>query len=102
MPFAFLIVGIVFLIAGVRGEQDKLFTLLRSDFSQTGDKSSFIPWLVSILIVGSVGYIEPLKPLSRAFLVLLVVVLFLSNGGFFQQFTQQIYNPSQQQETKTQ
>lgn len=43
--------------------------------------------MTAILIIGALGYIKEIAPLSRAFLVLVVVVLFLKSGGVFQQFT---------------
>src|SRR5258706_8292471 len=86
MPFAFLLLGVIFITAGVRGTDDQLVTLIKGDFTSENGKPSFIAWLVAILLVGALGYIEPVKPVSRAFLVLIVVVLFLSNGGFFEKF----------------
>lgn len=91
MPFALLIIGIVLIVAGVRNTQGILFTLLKGDFTGNGN---FIFWFVSILLIGSIGYIEKLKPLSTAFLVLVLMALFLSKGdpsksggGFFKQFS---------------
>jgi len=59
---------------------------------------------VAIVAIGSVGYVRALRPLSRAFLVLVLVGLVLregktsnAGGGFFQQFTsalQTISTPS--------
>lgn len=90
MPFALVIIGVVLLIAAVRGttgdsgSQKGLFTLVKGDFS---GPNNFIYWFVAILIIGMIGYIPDLKKLSVAFLTLVIVVLFLSRGGFFQQFT---------------
>lgn len=91
MAFALLIIGVVLLVSGVRNTQSQLFTLVQGDF--TGD-SNFFFWFVSILLIGAIGYIPKLKPISTAFLVLVVLVLFLtkgnpgsSSGGFFQKFT---------------
>lgn len=85
MPFAFLVVGAVLVVAGVRGTDDDLLTLLKGDF--TGSPN-FLSWLLAILLVGAFGYIEPLKPVSRAFLFLILVVLFFkSDTGFFPQLT---------------
>lgn len=92
MPFALLIIGIVLIVAGVRNSQDQLFSLVKGDFS--GD-ANFFYWFISIMIIGAVGYIPRLKPISNAFLVLVILVLFLKRGdpktnvggGFFQQFT---------------
>lgn len=80
MPFLFIIIGVVMVVAAVRGTNTDLVTLIKGDF--TG-KGNFIYWLVSILIIGAVGYIPDLKPVSRAFLVLVVIVLFLDNKGVF-------------------
>lgn len=96
MPFALLIIGIWLLIAGVRDtagpvtKQNTLFYLVRGDF--TGP-DNFVYWFIAILLIGSIGYISKLKPLSTAFLWLVIVVLFLKKGsssgvggGFFNQF----------------
>lgn len=91
MPFALLIVGIVLLVSAVRGTQGDLFTLVKGDFSGS---NNYLYWVVSILIIGAVGYIDTLRPISRMFLVLVVVVLFLSHGGVFQQLNSQLFSPS--------
>lgn len=91
MPFAFLLLGSMFVIAGVRGKDEQLFTLIKGDFS---GKPSFLSWMVAVLLIGALGYIEPIKPISRALLVLIVIVLFLTNGGFFQKFTQGVEAPA--------
>lgn len=87
MPFALLIVGIFLLVSGVRNTQDTLFGLLHGDF--TG-KDNFIYWFIAIVIIGSVGYVPRLKPVSNSLLALVIVVLFLRRGGFFNQFTNAI------------
>lgn len=92
MPFAFLIVGVVLVISGVKGTSQDLLTLVKGDLE---GKNGYLYWLVAILVIGSVGYIPAFKSLSRAFLILLLVVLVLkegntgsnAGGGFFQQFT---------------
>lgn len=89
MPLLFVAFGLFMLIAAVKGgdSMDKAITLLKGDF--TG-KNSFLVWLVALFAVGAVGYIKPLRPLSVAFLTLVMIVLFLSNKGFFKQFQEQI------------
>ena len=87
MPFAFIIVGSMLVVSGVRGTSDNLFTLVKGDL--TG-KDNYIYWAISILILGSLGYIDEIRPLSRAFLVLVLVGLILHNGGFFDLFNQAI------------
>ncbi len=97
MPFALLLIGIWLLVAGVRNtagpasSPGTLFSLVHGDL--TGP-DNFAYWFIAIILIGAIGYIPKLKPLSTAFLVLVVVVLFLKKGntsgvggGFFQQFT---------------
>ena len=91
MPFALLFVGILFVVVGYRGTQNDLLSLLKGDF--TGPRN-FIYWVISILVIGAVGYVPRLKPISDGFLVLVLLVLFISNPGFFSQFTQQVSNRS--------
>ena len=78
MPFAFGIVGIVFIVAGVRGTSAALMKLLQCDLA---GQNNFVYWILSILIIGALGYIQDLRALSRAFLVLILVVLVLHEGG---------------------
>ena len=82
MPFALIIIGLALLVSGARNTQDQLFTLVEQD------TAVFIPWAAAILVIGALGYIEALRPLSRGFLVLLIVVIFLKGGqqGLFQKF----------------
>lgn len=87
MGVTLIIIGAYLITSALRDTQQNVADLLHGDF--TGQKS-FIPWIVAILIVGAVGYIPTLQPISDAFLVLLLVVLFLSNGGFFEQFFKDI------------
>lgn len=94
MPFAFAIVGIVFVTAGVRGTSADLVKLLKGDV--TG-QNNFIYWMLSIAILGGLGYVKDFQPLSRAFLVLVLIVLVLAEdrqgstgGGFFVKFQQAV------------
>jgi hypothetical protein len=84
MSFALLIVGAVLLTSAVLNTQSTLWGLLKGDFS---GPSNFWYWLILLLILGAVGYIPKAKPISDAFLVLLIVVIFLSKGGFFAKFS---------------
>lgn len=89
MPLALLIVGIIFLTAAVRGKEqtDLLFSTLKDDF--TGP-NNFLYWGIALWIIGAVGYYKPAKSFSTAFMTLVIIVLFISNKGFFSQFMQQI------------
>lgn len=83
MPFILIVLGIMLLVVGFRGTQDDFLTLLKGDFTGSGN---FIFWIVSIVVIGMIGYVPKLKGLSDAFLTLVILVLFLSHGGFFAQF----------------
>lgn len=83
MPLFLLIIGVVFLVASVRGEHKLFFETLKGDF--TGP-NNFIYWGLSIWVIILVGYVKALKPLSDAFLVLVILMLFLANRGFFDRF----------------
>jgi hypothetical protein len=90
VPFALIIAGIILTVAGVRNTQGALFNLLEGDF--TGN-NSFIWWSLSILVVGTVGYVPSTRQLANAFLALILIVLFLANGGVFQKFTDALKAP---------
>ena len=86
---------------GVRGTTKDFYKLLKGDFLSDTDstgkvtRAGYIYWMVSILILGAVGYIQGLEKLSKGFLVLVVVVLFLGNQknetGFFEKFNKQVF-----------
>jgi hypothetical protein len=94
MSFALLIIGITLIVAAVRGTHKTLIALLKADFSGPGN---FVYWLIALIIIGAVGYVEKLRPLSDGLLVLVLLVLVLARanpgaprGGFFQQFLQAV------------
>lgn len=95
MPFALIIVGLVLVVSSVRNTvtqgNPNLVGMLKQDF--TGS-DNFSYWMISILIIGALGYVPTFRPLSRAFLVLVVIVLIISNGGFFKQFNLQAFGTS--------
>lgn len=92
MSFALLIIGITLVVAAVRNTQGALITLVSGDFQGPGN---FLYWIVALLLIGALGYIPKLKPVSDGFLVLIILALVLSkgnpsknvSGGFFKQLT---------------
>lgn len=91
MPFVFLGTGLLLVITGVKGNASDLYQLLQQDFSGS---NSFLYWLFAILILGAIGYIRPLQTLSRAFMALVIIVLFLHNKGFISEFQTQFFGGS--------
>lgn len=85
MSLALLFAGLLLLISAVRNSQDDLFALLQKDF--TGP-NNFVAWIIALVFVGAIGYIPKLKPLSIAFLTLVLIAIFLKKGtGFFDQIS---------------
>jgi hypothetical protein len=80
MPFVLLIIGVTLLVAAGQNTQDKLFALVQNDFAS---RPSFLPWAVALLIIGLLGYIDAIKSVMRAFLILVILGILLSNRGFF-------------------
>jgi hypothetical protein len=90
MPFVFIIIGIVMVAAGLQGNSMKLAGLVKNDLFGT---PSFLYWFLAIMVIGALGYISAIRPLSRAFLVLVLIVLVLANdkntsSGLIEKFQQ--------------
>lgn len=83
MPFFLLFIGILLVVVGAQGTQGKFFSLLVGDFTGPGN---FVYWVVSIILIGSLGFVKTIRPLSDAFLILVLLVFVISNRGFFNQF----------------
>lgn len=99
MPFALLMFGLVLLASAIAGTQNQFLSLIIGDFS---GPSNFFYWVVALVIIGAVGYIPKLKPVSDLFLILIILVLLLSKGkpsaqggGFFKQFTAALSSTNQ-------
>jgi hypothetical protein len=83
MGIALFLAGGVMLTAAVRNTQSDLIALVDGDL--TG-QNNFFQWMLAILVIGIIGYIPKLKPISTALLVLVCVVIFMRKGnGFFSQ-----------------
>jgi hypothetical protein len=90
VPFFLAILAIVFLVTAIRGTTTTLFGLIHDDFSGSGN---YIYWVVSLLIIGSIGYVKKLQGISDMFLALVLIVMVIANKGFFAQFTAAIKAP---------
>ena len=87
MPFALVFIGLLMIVSGARNTHVQLGEQIVSDFTGPGN---FTYWLIALGGVGSVGYITPLKPVSNAFLVLLLISFVLKNGGVFDKLNEAI------------
>jgi hypothetical protein len=84
MPFAFVLIGLALVITSAQDTYVQLGKQLKADF--TG-KNSFLVWALAFMMVGVIGYVEKLRPISTAFMALILMVLLLRNGNFFQQLS---------------
>lgn len=91
MPFVFLFFGFIVFVVGIRGRQQEAAALLQEDF--TGN-NNFLVWLIALFVIGSIGYVKAFEPLVRAFVILIMIAMILSNGrnGLFNQFRAQVFN----------
>jgi hypothetical protein len=89
MAFALLFIGLALIIVTARNTQATFTDRVANDFKGPGN---FFYWIVAIVIIGAVGYVPKLKPVSDIFLVLVLLAVFLQAGknGVFQQFTSAI------------
>lgn len=95
MPFLFIVLGIGFVVIAVRGTQATAFSLLEKEFS---GPNNFVKWALALFILGAVGYIPVVRPVTRALLLLVLLVIFLKNGtGLFAKFNEAVANPTAQQ-----
>lgn len=85
MGFALVIAGLLMIVTGGRGTYAQFASQVSKDFTGPPGQN-FTYWLVALGAVGAVGYIEPLRTVSRLFMVLIIIGIFLSNKGFFAQF----------------
>lgn len=94
MPILFGLFGLILIVAGVRGRvssgNPSLVSLVKADF--TGS-DPFYKWILAILLIGAIGYVPNLRPISRGFMALVIVVFLLSNQGLFTQL-QAIFKPT--------
>lgn len=87
MPIFLIILGIGLVVVVLRGKADTLFEVLKDDFTSS---NNFVAWLMAFAFIGFLGSLsKDLRPLTNAFSGLIVVVLLLSNRGFFAEFERQ-------------
>lgn len=93
MPIFLLVVAVIFLVSAVKGSQCELIDLLKSDFS---GQNNFILWVLAIVVIVGLGSIKAVKPLSDAFLGLVILVMIVANykngHDIVSSFVQQVKN----------
>lgn len=90
MPFVFIIAGILFLMLSYNGTTGDFEKLLKNEF--TGSQS-FLVWASAIVILGLIGFFKPVRPITDAFIGLILLVIILQHSGLFAQFNSAIRAP---------
>lgn len=85
MPIVILVISLTLVFAGLNDKLGTLSSLLQDDIKPSDGSASFGLWVLAIIIVGVLGYVNKLRPFSNAFLVLIFVAILISNKGFFTQ-----------------
>lgn len=89
MRIVAIVLGAVLLLAAVRDRQGQLWALFKGDF-EPGQKGNFVAWFAAIFLIGALGYVDTLRPVANTMLALVILVLLISNRGFFAQLQQSI------------
>jgi hypothetical protein len=87
MPLFLILFGVLLMIAALRNKLDDLTAVLKDDF--TGANNYFV-WVLAIGLIVALGNIDDLKPVSNAFLTLVIVIILLANRGLLPSFIEQV------------
>lgn len=87
MPIFFLVIAVLLIAAGINNKTKELGGLIGEAMRPSDGSPSFMAWILALLLVGSLGYVAQFKPVANALIALILVVLLLSNKGFFEKFT---------------
>lgn len=68
-----ILIAAVLIVAAIRDTQGDLFANIREDVAAFGT------WGAALIAIGLLGFIPGAKPVSRALLGLVIVVLFVNN-----------------------
>lgn len=73
MAFLALLIGAVLIVVAIRNSHGQLLAALRQDVP------GYVVWAAAIFGLALIGFVPGLKPVSRALLALVVVVIVLTN-----------------------
>lgn len=85
MPFALVFIGLMMIVSGARNTHVQLGEQITKDFTGPGN---FTTWIVALGLLGAIGYNEKARPLSHAFMALIIIAMVLANKGFFQKLSE--------------
>lgn len=87
MPILFFFVAILLIVSAINDKTEILSDLVVSDFKGSDKIAPFQIWILALFLIGALGYVKQIKPLANAFLVLVILIMILSNKGFFGKLT---------------
>lgn len=73
MIIILVLIAAILIVAALRDTQGDLFAALKSDVPAFGT------WAAALIVLGLLGFIPGVRPVSRALIVLVFVVLFVNN-----------------------
>lgn len=73
MIIVLVLIAVLLIVAAMRDTQGDLFAALREDIAGFG------AWGTALVALGLLGFVPGIKPVSRALLALVIVVLFVNN-----------------------
>jgi hypothetical protein len=89
MPFILILIGLMLFVTAINQTTGQFGHMLLVDTFSNG---GYLYWAFAIFIIGAIGYVKSLKTISDYFLVLVILVLFLSHKGVFSQFNAALQN----------
>lgn len=93
MGWPLVFIGLILVIVGVRDETEAFNATLSEDILGASGTSNFVAFVIAIAIIGAIGSAKELRGFSNAFMALIIIVLLISNRGFFAEFQRQIQEP---------
>lgn len=75
MPISLVAIGLLLVVAGFNGTQDKLYSIVRTTYEKS---SGLGAWVVLCLILGVLASVPEIKEAVNAFMILLCIGLLLS------------------------
>ena len=92
MLLFFGFIALLLLVSGMNNKIPELGQAIQMDVIGTEKRTGFFVWAFALIVIGSLGYVKELRPLSNAFLVLVFIVLILSNRGLFANISKGLNN----------
>ena len=90
MPYIFLGIGALFIVAGYQNTYKELGQILADEFTNKPNQPSFMYWALAVFLLGIVGYIPGARLYSRALIILVIVGMVFGEhsnmAGWFKKF----------------